>query len=397
MEPLFTIPQAMYVGFMTLYMLELGVTLTQVGLITSLGLAVHIIFAVISTFITDKLGRRYTTLIFDIIGWGGAMFIWTIAQNVYFFIIAAVVNAFFRVVANSWHCLLIEDSEPDTRIHIFNFLHMASIVGGFFAPIGALLISRMSLVPAMRIILAFGAVSMMTLFIWRHFFVTETEVGRQKMQEMKGVSIWDSFNTYMPVLKRMVKDRMLFVALFLRALNFAQLTIRNTFLAVLVTQQLGFPAEVMAIFHTLNAVVMLLVLLFITPILAKFTRNWPITMGIWFHVGATAVLLLSPPTQNFPLLIISAILIALGTGIATPRIDALVANTIINEERSVANALMAIIILVLTTPFGFIGGILSEIDSRLPFLLTLAIFLICFLILHIATLSEKQQHKRIGA
>jgi MFS family permease len=384
LEPLFTIPQTMYIGFMTLYMLELGVTLPQVGMITSLGLVVHIFFALSSTFITDKLGRRYASLIFDTVGWGFALLVWAVAQNIYFFIIAAIINAFSRVVGNSWHCLMLEDSEPGTRIHIFNFLHMANIVAGFFAPVGALLISRMTLVPAMRAMLVFSFVSMMSLFIIRHFFVTETEVGRLKIQEMKGVGIGSVFKAYSPVLKRIVKDKLLIIALFLRALNFVQLTIRQTFLAVLVTQRLMFPAEAIAVFHTLNAVIMLLVLLLITPVLAQFTRNWPISLGIGFHVAATAVLLLSPPTQNYPLLIVSAILIALGTGIATPRIDTLVANTINNDERSVANAIMAVFILILTAPFGYIGGILSEIDPRLPFVMTLVIFLVCLFMLYIA-------------
>jgi len=394
LEPLFTIPQTMYIGFMTLYMLELGVTLPQVGMITSLGLVVHIFFALGSTLITDKIGRRYTTLIFDFLGWGFALLIWAVAQNIYFFIIAAVINAFSRVVGNSWHCLMLEDSEPGTRIHIFNFLHMASIAGGFFAPVGALMVNRMSLVPAMRLMLVFSFFSMVTLFIVRHLFVKETEVGRQKMQEMKGVNISSIFKAYIPVLKRIVKDRMLIIALFLRALNFVQLTIRQTFLAVLVTQRLMFPAEAMAVFHTLNAVVMLLVLLLITPVLAQFTRNWPISLGICFHVAATVVLLLSPPTQNYPLLIISAILIALGTGIATPRIDTLVANTIVNEERSVANAIMMVFVLILTAPFGYIGGILSEIDTRLPFVMTLAIFLICLFMLYISMIGENCRYTK---
>ncbi|MCL2528285.1 MAG: MFS transporter [Defluviitaleaceae bacterium] len=389
-EPLFSIPQTMYIGFMTLYMLELGVTLPQVGMITSLGLIVHIFFALSSPIITDKLGRKYTTLIFDTLGWGFALVVWAIAQNIYFFIIAAIINGFSRVVGNSWHCLMLEDSEPETRIHIFNFLHMANILGGFFSPIGALLINRMTLVPAMRAMLVFSLVSMMTLFILRHFLVTETAVGQQKMQEMKGVKIGSVLGAYMPVLKRIVKDKLLIVALFLRSLNFVQLTIRQTFLAVLVTQRLMFPAEAIALFHTLNAIVMLLVLLFITPILARFTRNWPISLGIGFHVAATAVLLLTP-AQNYPLLILSAILIALGTGIATPRIDTLVANTIVNEERSVANAIMAVFILVLSVPFGYIGGVLSEIDTRLPFVMTLAIFLVCLATLYITKPREQEE------
>jgi len=388
MEPLWAVPHTLFFGYMTLYMLEFGVTLTQVGMITSLGMVVHILFALISPYVTDKIGRRYTSLIFDITSWGITMLIWAAAQNIYYFFIAAFTNATLRIVSNSWQCLMLEDSEPEVRIHIFNFLQMAMIIAGFFTPIGALLINRLTLVPAMRIMFVFGFISMMTMFIVRHFLTKETSVGLQKIEEMKGVGFRDVFKTYTPVLKRMAKDKMLILTLFLRSLNFTQLTIRQTFLAVLVTRRLGFTAEVMAVFLSLNAVVMLLVLLFITPILAKFTGRWPISLGIWAHIVATIVLLLSPP-HSYPLLILSAVLIALGTAIATPRIDALVANTIVNDERSVANAIVAVLILVLSAPFGFIGGVLSEIDARLPFLLTFSIFLVCLLLLRIATRVEK--------
>ena len=384
-------PNTMYAGFMTLYMLELGMSKAQVGFVTSLGLAVHLFFAIISAYVTDKLGRRYATLIFDMIGWGGTHLLWAFATNMNFFIAAAVVNAFMRIVMNSWTCLMIEDSEPEIRVHIFNFILIAGILAGFFAPVGALLVNKLTLVPAMRVMCLFGFVSMMTLFIVRHMMVTETAVGVQKMREMKGVSIWGVFKTYPPVIRRLVSDRLLAVVFLVRALNFIQFTVRGAFLAVLVTERLGFPAETMALFQTLSAVVMLLTLVFITPVLATYTRRWPIAMGIGFHIAATFILLLSPATQNYPLLILSGIFIALGTSVTSPRIDSLVANTIANEERSVINAAMGIILLLISTPFGYIGGVLSDIDPRLPFLLTLTVLLLCLLLLHVATRIEKRR------
>ena len=214
--------------------------------------------------------------------------------------------------------------------------------------------------------------------------------GKQKIQEMKGVGINGVFKTYIPALKRIVKDRILVIAIILRALNFIQITIRNTFLAVLITERMGFPAESMALFYTVNSIVMLLVLLFITPLLSFYTRRWPISLGIVFHLGAIVLLLISPPSQSFLLLILSAVFIALGSAIAGPRIEALVANTIVNEDRSVLNAVVAVIILLISSPFGFIGGILSEIDTRLPFVLTLIMFLVCLVLLRYANHIEKR-------
>lgn len=381
----------MYFGYLTLYMLEFGMTKKQVGVITSINLTACIFFALISAYVTDRFGRKNTSLIFDVIGWGATQIIWIFAKNIYFFLAATILNAFGYVVNNSWHCLMLEDSKPEIRVHIFNFLQMAGIIAGFMAPIGSLLIKRLTLVPAMRIMISFGFFSMMALFIGRHFMVSETSVGLRRMREVKGVGILNTLKTYRAPLKRIVDDRLLLIILLMRALNFIQLTVRNTFLAVLVTERLHFPAEMMAVFHILTAAVMLFVILLITPLLSRVTRRWPITLGICFHLIATAVLLLAPPAQNYTLLIISAVFIALGTAITTPRIDALAANTIKNEERSVVNAVVAVILLLLSTPFGFIGGVLSEIDARLPFLLTFTLFLVCLLLLGLATRIEKNR------
>jgi len=388
LEPFFAISNTMYAGYMTLYMLELGMTVTQVGMITSLGLAVHIFFALISPYITDKFGRRRTSLVFDLTGWGLAQLIWAIALDMRFFVAAAVVNASFRVVANSWYCLMLEDSESEVRVSIFNFIQIAAIIGGFFTPVGAYLISRMTLVPAMRVMLIFGTVSMTAFFIVRHFLTTETAVGVRKMEEMKGVRVRDVFVLYGPALKRILSDRLLITALMLRALNFIQMTVRTTFLAVLVTEALMFPAEAMAVFHIVSAAVMLVTILFIAPKLARVTRRWPIILGIIFHIAAIAALLLSPSERNYPLLIVSAAFVALGTGVATPRIEAMYANTLVNEDRSLTNAVMAVIILVLSTPFGYIGGVLSGIGAHLPFLLIIAIFLLCLVTLFAASFAE---------
>jgi MFS family permease len=131
-EPFFAIPHTMFSAFMTLYMLELGITKSQVGMITSLGLAVQLAFALVSAWLTDKFGRRYITLIFDSVSWSGALFVWAIAKDINSFILAAIINSSTRVVMNSFHCLMVEDSPPETRLHVFNYFQVAGILAGFF-------------------------------------------------------------------------------------------------------------------------------------------------------------------------------------------------------------------------------------------------------------------------
>ena len=83
------VPFNLYAPYASLYMLELGATDTQVGLITSLGLAGQMLFAVASGHITDRLGRRRTSLFFDLVSWSIPTLIWAFAQDVTWFVVAA--------------------------------------------------------------------------------------------------------------------------------------------------------------------------------------------------------------------------------------------------------------------------------------------------------------------
>jgi len=390
LEPLFGITLSMYGGYMTLYMLALGLTKTQIGMVTSVGMVFPIFFALISAFVTDKMGRKYSLLVFDIIGWTVPHIFWAFARDIRFFIIATVFHAFFRVAFNSWYCLVLEDSPPDSRIQIFNFIQIAGLIAGLFTPIGALLVNRFSVIPAVRIMMVVNIFTVTFLIVFRHFFVTETDIGRQRMQEMKHADIGSALAIYAPIIRKIFRNKTLILVLLIYTFHFIQLTIRGTFLAVLITERLGFPAESMAIFSVFNSVVMFFVLFLISPLLNKITRRWPIALGVICQAMAAGLLLLSPATQNYLLLLLSAILMALGTGVASPRIETLLANAIENEERSVANSLMNVFLLLFSAPFGYISGVLSERDVRLPFVLMFVFFGLCLGLLWLALALERK-------
>ena len=388
-EPLFSIPNTMYAGYLSLYMIAIGLSKAQVGIVSSLGMTASFICASMSAYAADKLGRRRTILVFDTLSWVVAQFIWIVAGNMLGFIIASVINATVQFVGNSFSCLMLEDNEPAKRVHVYNFLQIAGIVAGFFTPIGTALISRFTLVPAVRIMLTAGMILISVQITVRHVLTRETAIGIQKQREMKDVRIWQVFKAYLPVFKRVISNRLLVLILFIRVFNYIQLGIRNTYLSILVTERLGFSPGIMAMFFTLNSVVMLFVLVFITPLLSKVTRRWPIALGICVHIAAAVILLLSPPSANLPLLIVSAILIAVGTGLTTPYVDALAANTIRDEDRAASNSVISMIIMLCSAPFGYIGGLLSELDPRAPFLLTLLLFLSCLALLAAVIRKEK--------
>ena len=63
------IPYNLITPFATLYMYTLGVTDVQIGLILSVTMVVQVIIAFLGGILTDKLGRKFTTMLGDFFGW----------------------------------------------------------------------------------------------------------------------------------------------------------------------------------------------------------------------------------------------------------------------------------------------------------------------------------------
>src|SRR5512143_1667947 len=87
-NPLWGIPYNLYAPYISVYMLALGLSDQQIGLIVSLSDGVQIILALLSGAVTDKLGRRRTSLIFEFLAWSIPALISAVAQNFWYFLAA---------------------------------------------------------------------------------------------------------------------------------------------------------------------------------------------------------------------------------------------------------------------------------------------------------------------
>lgn len=126
-------------------MLALGCTEKQIGLIASVGLIFQMIFSFFSGYITDKLGRRLTIFIFDVIAWSIPTLIWEVAQNFYYLIIASMINSIGTIVGTSYNCLLVEDTNSEKRVYIFTWYQIAGILSGFVVPLAGLKLTSIHL------------------------------------------------------------------------------------------------------------------------------------------------------------------------------------------------------------------------------------------------------------
>src|SRR5258706_3163626 len=162
-------------------MVALGLSDKQIGLIVSISWSFQIVLALLSGVVTDKLGRRRTTLIFDIISWSVPALISAIAQNFWYFLAAGIINSIWRITHNSWSCLLVEDADQNQLVDIYTWIYIANIMVGFIAPLAGVLIGAFSLIPTVRGLYIFATIMFTVKAVVTYQMTQETEQGKIRM------------------------------------------------------------------------------------------------------------------------------------------------------------------------------------------------------------------------
>jgi hypothetical protein len=388
-EALWGIPYNLYIPYVSVYMLALGLTDAQIGLLTSIGLAMQVFWALMSGAITDKWGRRLTTLVTDLITWSIPCLIWAVSQNFAYFLVAAIFNAGWRVSSNSWLCLLVEDTDPHQLVDIYSWIYIAGLAAAFLTPFGGVLISRFSLIPTVRGLYILSFVMMTVKFLLTNVMCTETTVGLQRMKETKNQHLFAILGGSADVLKEILHTPMILLATGLMLVASISNMVRGTFWSILVVEKLGVPADRLALYFTARSVMLLLVFFLVMPRLRRVHVSEPILIG-FMGLFVSQAILVATPNGGYLALLISTLLEALSFPAAGALMDKLIAMVVPAKERARTMAILYTIVLVGTSPFGWIAGQISTIDRTLPFILSLVLYGLGGLLAYLMTRQVKE-------
>jgi MFS family permease len=372
-EPLWGIPYNLFAPYASVYMLALGLVDRQIGLILSLSWACQVFLSLVSGAVTDKLGRRRTTLIFDIIGWSGSALISALASDFWLFLAAGAVNAVWRITQNSWSCLLVEDADPEDLVGLYSWIYIANIIVGFAAPLAGILIDRYDLVPTVRGLYLFAAAMFTIKAVVTYAFTEETGQGRVRMESTRGKSLASVLGGYGSVLRALLGSRSTLLTGGLMIVISATTMVSGTFFSILATEKLGLPSKDIAIFPFAKSAVSILLFFAVTPKLAKLRFRLPMAFGFLAFAAGQLAYALAPRGGYAPLLA-GAVLEAAGLAIANPLVDRLVVLSVDPKERARIQSLLYVGVILVSSPFGWIAGELSQMDKALPFALNLVLY-----------------------
>jgi MFS family permease len=375
-EIMFGIPYNLFAPFLSIYMLALGVTDQQIGSIASLGLVVQIFSALLSGAIVDKYGRRLSLLIFDLLCWSVPCLIWVVAQDVRFFVAAAVMNSLWRVSHTAWTCLMVEDAEERHLVHIWTWIMIFAVCSAFFAPLGGWFVQRYGLIPAVRGLFVFGFLALTAKFVILYRYSHETVRGVQRMAETRHRPLTSLLGEYRSVFSQLLHSRPILAALSLLVISNIYITISNNFWGVLFTGKLGFPSSQISTYVAIRSVIMTVCFFLIGPRLTNLQRfRLPLWIGFGAFVASQVLLVLMPPHAVL-WLVLSVILEAVAIALVSPMIESLLALSMESDERARISAMVYVTLIVLISPFGWIAGQLSALDRSLPFALNASLFAI---------------------
>ncbi|MCL2424950.1 MAG: MFS transporter [Oscillospiraceae bacterium] len=424
-EPLWTIPFNLYTPFVAVYMAALLLTDIQIGIVASVFLFVQTIAALFSGAITDKLGRRKTTFIFDVLSWTIPCLLWAFSQNFWWFVVGASFNGLMQVTTNSWTCLLVEDAKKDSLVRIFSLLHLISQTSVIFAPLAALLVNQLSIIPALRILYFFSFVSMTIKFIILYKYGGETEVGKVRMKETKGMSIWKIMGGYGKIFIKIFTSGDMILALVITTVFNITAMVHGNFFGLYVTGTLNLPQHYLAYFPILRSAVIFIFIYLFQHKMDKLGFRNPMLIGLSIFIVTNVLLIFARESSFFiestilsysiyeystlsailsflsfdnystfvltTYLFFYVILDAVAFSFVMPRSDSLRQMLIEPSERARISGLMMVIVLGLSIPFGWVAGWLSNIDRRFPFILIIIFLIIIFAVI----LASKERLMRI--
>lgn len=379
MEPLWGIPFNLIAPFTTLFMYLQGVTDRQIGLLLSLATLMQVFFSFTGGMITDRLGRKVGTMIGDFIGWAIPCFIWMVSNNFWLFLLALAVNSIEQIGATAWTCLLVEDAEEKDMFGIFTWVNIGGLVAVFFAPLAGIFIQHYSLIPVMRVLYGTFAVSATIKTIITYLYCRETKQGEVRMAETKETSVGATLKDYKTLVVKMLKNNNVKKVVSMNVITRATMLISSTFFGLYMTRALNIPESYLAFFPILNAAVMLAFMVGLQRRLEIIKFRWALWIGLILLITGHALLILMAP-GIVPLVALYILILAIAHALIHPRQGALLQLTLDVNERARMNAVINAVSLIFLAPFGYIAGFISSIDQRLPFVLSICLFLIAILI-----------------
>jgi hypothetical protein len=210
------------------------------------------------------------------------------------------------------------------------------------------------------------------------------------MQETRQQSVWSVLREYRGVFWTLLRSPLTLFTAAILLVNQITWTINGSFWSIIVTQKLHVPEEYLSFFPFIKSSIILIFFFALIPLINRLHFKVPLVLGYLGYI-ASQLLLVTAPSLGYAFLIPSVFLEACSYATINPLVDKLMVLNIDAKERARIQSIVFMVVILITSPFGWIAGTLSEIDKALPFMLNIALYAVgAGLAYHIGNASQKR-------
>ena len=373
-EPLWGIPYTLYLPYVTLFMTAIGLSYAEVGYITSITMVSQMVCAVLSGVLTDKLGRRKCTVIFDTLSWSVPELLWMLSQNFTWFAVAAVFNGMWRITENSWYLLLIEDAEKDQAIALNSLSQIMGLIAAFVAPLSKFAVDAFGVVPTMRVLYGFACVSMTAKFWILYYWGTETRNGLRRMEATKNQSIFKMLWECKDIYLRIIREKRMLLTLAILSLYMLVTTLNGNYWSLYICDVLGIREGDVSLFVTFKSLVTMCCSFLLVAKIRYQSIRWPMLASLAAFALSQALLLIPLGPVRVPALVLSVALEAIAVAVLGPVTGSLVFINAEEDERARIVGMVYATVALVVSLFPSLVGMLAQRSLRFPFYVNLGLF-----------------------
>lgn len=340
MFPLWAIPYTVYMFYVSLYLKNQGLTDIQIGNIMVVANVAALVCSIVGSPIVDRLGRRWSTCIFDIASSALPPLILLLSPTYPAAIIAMALTGLNRIMSVGYYLLMIEDTSEENSVVSMNMFNVILVLAGLVIPLAGIVVEYMGLVRAERVFLLVSAISMVTLTTTRHLLVRETPTGlsvqKRLRSEKNGFSVRQLGLGYVATFRYIFQDRRVLSAVLVNALIYVYYTV-GTSTSLLFTPyftdfldvssaQVGFVGGVYAVGTLLSMVV------FNPRITRKNMPRYTAIACVGSLIGF--LVLIVAPKGRLAVILAGVLITALSYGVLKTVADSLLAIDTDGEQRT---------------------------------------------------------------
>ena len=326
-HPLWGIPYTFYTYYISLYLKEIGLTDTALGKLMVAGTVASFLFSFVSAPVVDRMGRKRSTFVFDLLSSALPPLVYLFSKNFFFALLAVILFNSNKIMSIAYYLVMIEDSDEESRIVAFNLFNIITVAAGLLIPIAGIFVDKYGVVATERVFLIVSFLMMTAMILFRNMLLKETAIGEKLRAASAGKGLGaffrEAYKPYGDAMAFLRRNRAALLFVLINILFYVYMNLGSNYSLYFVpyfTDRLGMDAMQSSVLGSVYYGGMLFAMILINPLFGRRGLIFGVRMSALVTLlGLVALVVI--PAKAYALAIAATLVMALGYGMLKSEVD----------------------------------------------------------------------------